>query len=103
MRIPYTYTERDEILGVLINELDCELVCSVDEDADGKPIVFVEGVYVDGMNLYRGTALTRALAARIAGAVEDDESIAERVFEAEGIVFRGRGPNDPASHFERAW
>lgn len=99
MRIPYCHTITDEKLGVTVAyDIECELECSADLE-QGVPVVSVDGVYVDGKNLFRGTPLTQSIAAEIANAAEDEDWVREKVIDAEGITFRGRGPHDPRGHF----
>ena len=94
----FTHTIRDEILGIEITYLDCE----VDADAElihGEPVIYVYGVYVDGKNLFEGTDRSKSLAADIAATFQEDDYYAGLVIENSDIVYRGSGGNDPDGHY----
>lgn len=71
MRLPYTATIRDELLDIdIIPDLECEV--DVNWSLDCGSIVFdVNGVYVEGRNLYSGTPYSQSVAAQIATEATD--------------------------------
>lgn len=102
MRYDFSHTLTDEKLGLSIAyDIEVEVELSVELDA-GVPTVTVDGVYLDGQNLFTGTALTQSIAAEIANAAEDDDDLCERAIAAEGFIYRGMGGNDPDGRFVRA-
>jgi len=101
MRYDFCHTLTDEKLGIgIAYDIEVEVELSVELDA-GVPTVTVDGVYLDGQNLFTGTALTQSIAAEIANAAEDDDDLCERAIAAEGFIYRGMGGNDPDGRFVR--
>ncbi len=101
-RYPFCPTIHDEALGIdTIYDVECEVELSVELDA-GVPAVTVDGVYLNGKNLFAGNALSKALAAEIANAAEADDDLISRAIAGEGYVYRGLGGNDPDGRFVRA-
>lgn len=101
MRYDFCHTITDEKLGIgIVYDIECEVELSVELDA-GVPVISVDGVYLDGQNLFAGTALTKSIAAEIANAAEADDDLCERAIAAEGFIYRGMGGNDPDGRFVR--
>ncbi|PWJ81519.1 hypothetical protein C7441_11051 [Pseudaminobacter salicylatoxidans] len=99
MRYSFCHTIHDEALGIdVIYDIECEIELSVVPDA-GAPQVSVDGVYVDGKNLFAGSAISKAIAAEIANAAVDDDDLTARAIEDEGFVYRGLGANDPDGRY----
>lgn len=101
-RYDFCHTITDEKLGIgVVYDLECEVELSVDLDA-GVPSVSIDGVYIDGQNLFAGTTITKAIAAEIANAAESDDDLISRAIADEGFYYVGMGGNDPDGHFRRA-
>lgn len=60
MRYPFTFTIDDEILG--LKGLASEIECDIEIEAVSPAGYSACGVYKDGANLFRGQAITRAIA-----------------------------------------
>ncbi|CAN0653143.1 conserved protein of unknown function [Nitratireductor aquimarinus] len=100
-RYDFCHTIHDEKLGIgVVYDLECEVELSVELDA-GVPMVSVDAVYVDGKNLFHGSALTKSIAAEIANAAENDEALQALAVADEGFIYRGLGGNDPDGRFVR--
>jgi hypothetical protein len=59
MRYPFTFTIDDEILGIRV-ALDIE--CDIEVTSVSASDYVITGVYKDGANLFRGQAITKAIA-----------------------------------------
>ncbi|MGB3833769.1 MAG: hypothetical protein WA975_18110 [Mesorhizobium sp.] len=103
MKYPFCHTIHDEALGIdVLYDLECEVELSVELDA-GVPQISVDAVFIDGKNLFAGNALSKAIAAEIANAAEDDDDLASRAIEDEGFSYRGLGANDPDGFYARVF
>ncbi|MBN7764121.1 hypothetical protein JYP52_23615 [Nitratireductor aquibiodomus] len=101
-RYDFCHTIHDEKLGIgVVYDLECEIELSVELDA-GVPMVSVDAVYVDGKNLFHGSALTKSIAVEIANAAENDEALKALAVSDEGFTYRGLGGNDPDGRYVRA-
>lgn len=101
MRYDFCHTLKDERLGInVVLDIECEVELSVDLDG-GIPTVSVDGVYVEGTNLFGGTGLTRLLATAIADAAENDDALISQAIADQGFYYVGFGGNDPDGYFRR--
>jgi len=97
----FCHTITDEKLGIgIVYDIECQVDLSVELDA-GVPTVSVDGVYLDGKNLFAGGTLAKLIAAEIANAAEDDDDLISRAIADEGFYYVGMGANDPDGHFRR--
>lgn len=101
MRYDFCHTLTDDKLGIsIVQDIECEVELSVDLDG-GIPAVSVDGVYVNGVNLFTGAGLTQLLAAAIADAAENDDTLISQAIADEGFYYVGFGGNDPDGYFRR--
>lgn len=101
MRYEYTHSIKCERTGIVIaHDIDCEVEVSVEFNGD-TPDVSVDAVYIGETNLFSGDTLAKMIAAQIADAWVDDDANIDRLYEDEGIVYRGMGENDPDGHYVR--
>ena len=89
----------DEITGALLFEdLECEVDTSV-SIVGGHPEIEIGDVKIDGKSLSKGEPLSKALLGVILNMIEADlkshGTFYDDVLEDHGIVYRGRGGNDP--------
>lgn len=125
MRIAYTFDFNDPATGWLFFQADVELEVSVEWDGS-EPRVTIDAVYAscsepwnvrrarkseDGkippareitVDMMAAGGAWKALALEIMDAAEDDQWVIDQAFREEGIVYVGRGGNDPDGHFKIA-
>jgi len=83
--------------------LECELDCSV-EWQNGEPVVSIDSIIVDGINLEQHPTkriLFAMIAATIRQQAEQDDSVIEQAIADAGISYTGH-PNDPHSRWVQA-
>lgn len=97
-----SYDIRSEDGAIIIPDLDCRIVASLDWD-NGEPIVSVDDILVRdwrGNDAYVSILpstdpLCQWVAHRIIEQAEDDADLIVDLMDGDGVSYRGRGGNDP--------
>ena len=94
MWFEYCVDVHDDITNLIaLPDLECELKVSVEDDY-GEPMINVEAVYLNGVDLLMCKGALLQLGVEIMSRAEDDSRFRDEVLEKEGISFHWRAPDD---------
>jgi hypothetical protein len=100
----YTHSVKDpDSDAVIIDDMEVEIEADVSMTRFSEPSIEIRGVWSKGIDLLRSRSpMTRAIAAQIVEAAENDDAFVESALADAGLIYRSEGYGDPEGHWVRA-